>query len=158
MSRMTPTFFIQTPCRNRLPGRPLWVAAILHVLTFTGCGEEVFDRLPVHPVESKIVYDGGSLEGAIITLHPADESLKDLRPSAKAASDGSFRITTYENGDGAPAGTYKVTVQLFKLPSNADDTRPGRNVLPAEYASAKTSQLSITVREGRNEVPPISLK
>lgn len=146
------------PTNNRTGRRAALIAAVLGLLTITGCGEETFDRVAVHPVVGKIIYGTGSLEGAIVTLHPEDASLDTLRPSVKVEADGSFKITTYQNGDGAPAGNYKVTVQLYKLPAKASEFQPGRNVLPATYGSPKTSKLSIAVAEGTNEISPIHLK
>ena len=146
------------PIINRPGRRAALIASLLGLLTFTGCGEETFDRVTVHPVEGKVILGNGSPEGAIVILHPEDTSLDTLRPSAKVAADGSFKITTYQNGDGAPAGTYKVTVQLYKLPAKPSEFKPGRNVLPAAYGSPKTSQLSVAVAEGTNEISPIHLK
>ncbi len=158
MSDMSMSSLVRLPSEDRsLRPAPL-LGALLGLLAITGCGEEEFARLNVHPVEGKLIYDSGSPEGAIVTLHPENASLDSLRPSAKVASDGSFKITTYQNGDGAPVGTYKVTVQLFKLPAKTEEFKPGRNVLPAKYGSPKTSQLSVAVNEGKNEIAPIHLK
>lgn len=137
------------------------LAAILGLFLLTGCGDDgEFARLNVYPVEGKVSFKGAPADGAIVTLHPTQDSLSALRPSGKVASDGSFKITTYLQGDGAPVGSYKLTVQLFQLPAKAEESRPGRNVLPAKYASPKTSGLSLDVTEavnGANAVPPIEI-
>ena len=54
------------PTNNRTGRRAALIAAVLGLLTITGCGEETFDRVAVHPVVGKIIYGTGSLEGAIV--------------------------------------------------------------------------------------------
>ncbi len=151
---------LASPAKYAFHSTP-WLAAMFGVILITGCGDDgEFSRLNVYPVEGKVTFKGSPADGAIVTLHPTQDSLSALRPSGKIGTDGSFKITTYEQGDGAPVGSYKVTVQLFKLPANADDVRPGRSVLPAKYASPKTSGLTVEVTEavnGANVVPPIEI-
>ena len=46
-----------------------------------------------------------------------------------------------------------ATVQWFRL---GPDGGAGGNVLPKRYASPATSPLSVTIREGKNELPPFT--
>ena len=61
----------------------------------------------MYPVSGKVLYMGKPTPGARISLHPLDEANKSarVRPSGIVQEDGSFRITTYQTHDGAPAGT-----------------------------------------------------
>jgi hypothetical protein len=78
--------------------------------------------------------------GALVVFHPKDpkdEKLIGGKPFGKVGEDGSFALTTYAPGDGAPAGEYGVTV----------DWRP-------KQSSSKlslSSELGPGVKSGVNE-------
>jgi len=94
------------------------------------------------------------LVGAQIRLHPRGMTLPDdAVPTATVQADGTFTLTTFTKGDGAPAGDYVATVQWFRV---AKDGSVGGNALPKRYASPTTSPLSVTIREGTNELPPFT--
>jgi hypothetical protein len=71
---------------------------------------------------------------------------------------GNFRLTTFREGDGAPAGEYRVTVvwYLARRSSPGEDPVPV-NHLPPQYASAETSQLRAVVNKGTNTIEPFRL-
>jgi hypothetical protein len=77
----------------------------------------------------------------------------DAVPTATVQADGTFALTTFTKGDGAPPGDYVVTVQWFRV---AKDGSVGGNSLPKRYASPSTSPLSVTIREGKNDLPPFT--
>ncbi len=56
-------------------------------------------------------------------------------------------------------GDYRVTVQWFAKVDNPekDDGVMPRNQLPAKYARAETSGLSVHIQEGENKIPTILL-
>src|SRR4051794_21088336 len=101
----------------KFPGSPLngrprprlfpWCLALATVLA--GCSRPA-GRVPVYPVAGRVAVTGEVPEGALVVLHASQGDAKDLRPSGKVFKDGSFRVTTYDADDGAPAGEYKVTV------------------------------------------------
>lgn len=108
----------------------------------------------VHPATGIARAGQTPLVGAQIRLHPRGMTLPDdATPSATVQEDGTFAFTTFEKGDGAPAGEYVATVQWFRL---GPDGGAGGNVLPKRYASPATSPLSVTIREGKNELPPFT--
>jgi hypothetical protein len=115
------------------------------------------ERLLVYPVTGKVLVNGRPAAGAAIVLHPQDPSLS-ARPRAVVQSDGSLAVTTYEPGDGAPAGEYKATVEWRRPAAGQEvggDGPPPPNVLPPDYASSATTPLTVTVEEGENEIPPL---
>jgi hypothetical protein len=61
-------------------------------------------------VEGIVTLDGKPVEGATVTFFPVDGSGRPA--SAVTGSDGVFRLTTFNTGDGALPGTYKVTVAI----------------------------------------------
>ncbi len=94
------------------------------------------------------------LVGAQIRLYPRGMTLPDdAVPTATVQDDGTFALTTFAKGDGAPAGDYVATVQWFRV---AKDGSVGGNALPKRYASPTTSPLTVTILEGKNELPPFT--
>jgi hypothetical protein len=88
----------------------LKVAAI-GLVAIMGCGSGM---PPTYPVTGKVVFKGGGpvTDGRIQFQSAADPGIKAL---AEINEDGSFSLTTYireKNARGAPAGPYKVIVEL----------------------------------------------
>ncbi len=59
-------------------------------------------------VQGKVTLDGAPLEGAGVTFIPEDPKIQVA--SGVTGSDGTFRLTTYNFGDGALPGDYRVTI------------------------------------------------
>jgi hypothetical protein len=79
-------------------------------LCLVGCSEGW--QAETHPASGIVTVNGEPASGAVVTLYPKGEKVdvRNSRPWAIAAPDGSFQLQTYEPGDGAPTGTYDVTV------------------------------------------------
>lgn len=136
----------------------LILVAVLAPTTMFSCGPSEV-RVPVYPVSGKVTYKGEAAEGAQVVLHAKGHSLPpNTVASGKAGSDGTFKVGTYQTGDGAPAGDYTVTVTWNKVVKTDGGAGPGPNVLPKEYGAADTSKLTVTVKEGQNEIPAIEIK
>ncbi len=145
---------------NRLRWR-LGILGVLTVATAVSCSKrspEISGKLPVFPVEGKVTAGGEPLVDADIYLHPVNPFPKDsaqMRPYAHVDSEGTFRVSTYNGHDGAPAGEYDVTISwrgpLDGLTEAAAERRPER--LPKKYQSPKTSGLKAVVKEGENVLP-----
>jgi hypothetical protein len=121
-----------------------------------GCGEA---RVPVYPVTGKLIFQGKPPVGARVVLHAANSSgIDEVVPSGAVQSDGTFTITVYEPGDGAPQGDYVATVQWFKVVGDGGGSAPGPNVLPKKYASPVTSPIKVSVASGPVQIPPIVIK
>ena len=119
------------------------------------------NHLTVFPAQGVVSYLGKPIPSATIFLHPVGTKDPDFpSPRATVKSDGSFVLGTYGEADGAPVGEYKVTVQWFKKTDKkeAEGGALPRNQLPAKYARAETSGLSLRIQEGDNKVPPFQLK
>ena len=86
-----------------------------------GCGA---DHPPVEVVTGTVMYNGAPLAGAVVSFHPDSKNAlgsASLVSSGETDPQGVFRlITNYMDGssivqlDGAPPGTYKVTVTKLK--------------------------------------------
>lgn len=126
------------------------------LVAVSGCEEA---RIPVFPVTGKVTFKGQPAVGARVVLHAVNPPTDDIvAPSGKVSGDGTFAITVYEPGDGAPQGDYVATVQWNKLVTGDGGSGAGPNVLPKEYASVKTSPIKVSVSGGPTEIPPIDIK
>lgn len=134
----------------------LYLVAPLLVIA-SGCGEAAPERVATYPVEATVTFRGAPIPGAFLTLHPKQPLPEVPPPRASVAADGALKVSTYNSGDGAPAGEYIVTVEWYKPIKNGPDVVPGPNVLPRKYASPQTSGLSVTVAADVNRLPPIEL-
>ncbi|MGE3314647.1 MAG: BON domain-containing protein [Planctomycetaceae bacterium] len=133
------------------------VVAAVAVL-MASCSKAPTTSVPVYPVKGKLTFEGEPTPGAFIVLHPVGHELpKDATPKARVSPDGTFKIGTFSNGDGAPEGEYILTAEWKKLVTKDGDTLPGPNVIPNEYSDAKTSQLRVKVAKGDNEWEPLQI-
>lgn len=137
--------------------RRLGAAAVLVGLLAAGCGGGE-GRVPVYPVGGTVKVGGEAPEGALVVLYPArDAKNQEIRPSAKVSKDGSFKLTTYDADDGAPAGDYVATIQWNKLVKRGSDFVAGPDVIPADYASPEKSPWKVSVRNGSGSLPALEI-
>lgn len=126
---------------------------LLTLFVAVGCEES---RVPVFPVSGKVSFKGKPPAGALVVLHPVGTAnLEGIAPSGTVNDDGSFKITVYDPGDGAPQGDYVATVQWRKFV--ASEGGAGPNVLPEQYSSPATSPIKVSVQGGPTEIPPIAI-
>lgn len=113
-----------------------------------------------YPVRGQVLRDGKPLAEAQICFHPLDSAPPGVpRPQATTDEQGRFALTTLRPDDGAPAGSYRITVER-RAPRQIGEelVRGGANELPARYAQANTSPLEFAVQPGENEVPPLVIE
>jgi hypothetical protein len=143
------------------PGRRHGVgllSAAIAVLAFAGCGEAKPQQVPVFPVKGTITFKGEPTVGATIGLHPKTAPAEAYpSPRASVGVDGTFKVSTYEGGDGAPEGDYALTVMWYKPVKKGNDVTSGPNVIPAKYTKAETTELEFKVTAGENTIPAIQL-
>ncbi|MGL4553907.1 MAG: hypothetical protein ACRC33_22335 [Gemmataceae bacterium] len=115
-----------------------------------GCGDRA-GKLKTVPVSGKLFSRGKPAAGALVIFNPpsqADE--KDpIYPKGTVKDDGSFRLTTYAQDDGAPEGEYSVTV-LWQG-TRAGGEGGGADKLGGRYADPRSPRLKATVRAGKLE-------
>jgi hypothetical protein len=125
------------------------------LITACGCGESE-KRLQVVPVSGKVAFQAQPPVGALVVLHPIKTSdVCGVTPTGTVNNDGTFTISAYEPGDGAPPGEYVATIQWNKYDQKLGGSGP--NVLPKKYANASTSPLKVTVNQGSTEIKPITI-
>lgn len=135
--------------------RRLSLAGLLvAVVLAAGCGGK--GRKPVFPVKGTVYASNKPAAGALIIFHPADPSTSP-RAMATTDSSGAFALTTYDQGDGAAAGEYTVTIQ-WPTPKKTPLGAEGPDRLKGRLNNPATSTIRFTVEEkSQNEVPPIKL-
>ena len=130
------------------------VLGVLAASTVAGCGT---GRLPVYPVTGQVLVKGEPADGAFVVFHPVEPTGPDAqRPYATVGPDGTFRLTTYELSDGAPAGRYRVTIVW--RPKAASALAPeGKDRLDGRYANAESAKLEVTLGKQATTLEPFRL-
>jgi hypothetical protein len=121
----------------------MWLVAVLVLVA--GCGGK-----GTYPVEGKVVYPDGTV-ATDLAGHSVNFESAELKVSAtgEVQSDGSFKLGTYENDDGALPGKYRVTV--FRPLPVGDEPTP-RDMIDPKYKSLDTSGLEVTIEPKVNAV------
>lgn len=138
---------------SRIPWRCV-IALVLSVLhTAAGCkARNAWEE--TQPASGTIRFKGKPIENAEITLFPTDATFPEsVRPRGRSTKDGKFVLWTYQEGDGVPAGTYKVTVVHNEVSVSKDTIVAKPNDLPAKYSKRDSTSLEITINKGNNDVP-----
>lgn len=114
------------------------------------------DRLPVFPVQGKVLYQDQPADGALVIFNPTDvKGEATIVPSGTVQADGSFQLTSYETADGAPAGAYRVTIRWPEPPkSPLDKPDMGDDRLRNRFTDPERSLWRVTVVEGENQLEP----
>ncbi|MFO0943600.1 MAG: hypothetical protein U0930_22925 [Pirellulales bacterium] len=135
------------------------ISAITLSASFTGCsgGGSVWEK--TYPVSGVVTHKGQPITDAEIAFFPVDkEAPETVRPKAKSTAGGKFTVWTYNPGDGAPAGKYKVTVVHNEVAVSKDTIVAKPNDLPQKYAGRDSTDLEIQIVAGSNESTSLSLK
>lgn len=165
--------FAERKCGWRNVGGTMVVMMLATAVSLAaGCHRK--SRLEVAPVHGKVTYQGRGVPKATVVFIPTGETtekLHKIQPFCFAEDDGSFKLKTYLDGDGAPPGTYRVRIVVVPSgpagrpgkddPATSGAGAPAVNV-PADmikkYSDDKTSGIEVTVQAGDNELPPFELK
>lgn len=130
---------------------PLLLIAVVAVFC-SSCGK-ADNRKPTFVVSGKVLDGTKPLANVAVVFHPVGED--GPKPRGKTDAEGMFSLTTYDTADGAPAGEYRVTLELW-LAGRPDEGPSNR--LPAKLAKPESSAIQTTVSTGRNELTPFNVK
>jgi hypothetical protein len=140
-----------------------------------GCSGSGAARFPTNKVTGKVTMNGSPVPGANISFSPVGTG----KPPAFGISDtqGVYVLTTYDSGDGAVEGDYKIMV--YKGAPTAQAAAPthdptgqttggapkhsgpagkassgagGGSLLPEKYSKASTTPITKTVKSGENSI------
>lgn len=129
-----------------------------------GCGTDA-SRPKLGRVSGKVTYNGQPVTKGIVSFVPRGGPGAETGQSAtgEIGSDGSYTLTTFENGDGAVLGEHTVLVMAreedpaikghgMPIPNAKGKItiKPAKSLVPEKYATAANSPLRYTVKEGSN--------
>lgn len=136
-----------------------WKVALVAAaaLFLSACGGK--SRKPTYPVTGKVVFGQTPAARATLVFHPVAGDEPDVpRPRATVNDDGTFKVTTYDTGDGAPEGEYRVTVEWWLHSGRRDDESPPSNRLHPRYSQPTSSGIVARVEKGPTELKTIELR
>lgn len=132
------------------------------LIATAGCGATPQDApaVPLHPVTGTVNLDGKPIAGAKVVLHAIDGSKPgDITPTGVTEENGTFEISSYQPKDGAPEGSWSVTVSWPEiLPGGGSDPEYGRERLPLKYQDPNKSGLVLSSSEDLRDPVVLELK
>lgn len=118
----------------------------LSIIPLVGCEASV----ATHPVTGTVVLaDGTPASGGIIKFRTKSEEGETVKAHGQIQPDGSFRLTTYQDGDGALEGDYEVI--LFSPATGDGQGAVAVPHFPTKYRKYETSGLKFHVGPGEND-------
>jgi hypothetical protein len=135
-----------TPPRTRIVWRLLMAIVLVSACS---CSGDNRGRKETYPVTGEVHVDGQPAAGIAVTLHDVKgiDSENPTTSSTTTDDDGKFSASTYEEGDGAPAGEYVLTFRWGKL--NRMSMQFEGDELKGKYSDPTKSEFRVTVEEGK---------
>jgi hypothetical protein len=88
-------------------------------------------------------------------LHSIDGDATAPKPRATTDLEGKFQLTTYDTADGAPEGSFVVTVEQWL---RVDPNEPPKNLLPQALSNKESSGIRVAISKSENTLEPIRLR
>jgi len=119
----------------------LMLCCAILLLVNIGCNS---GRLKTYPVRGEVVFaDGSPVKVGTIETKSVTHSVQSR---GNIATDGTFELTTYTNGDGAVAGDHRCVIVQFIPTEEIPNYRPSiMGVVHRKHSSYSTSELGFTV-------------
>ena len=123
----------------------------LVILSFPGCSDPRPNEKQVYKIEGTVSVDGKTVGEIQVALHDTagPDNKQPTYPQGFTNQDGTIRISTYAEGDGAPKGEYKVTFgwQEYNVMSRSYS---GPDKLNKKYSDPKTTPFSLSLGPGKS--------
>lgn len=115
-----------------------------------GCGGGGGDRLSTVPAGGTVYVDDQPAGAGTLTLTPVASGEGDTRPviGGEVQADGTFTLTTYDPGDGAPAGDYSATYSAGGGDAGSADPEAMMAVMGG---GASTDSIQVTIPDGGDQ-------
>ena len=133
------------------------VMALFLCALSVGCFRwRALERPSLSPEQGSLHIHGKPASGARVRLFAiGNPKLEGLCPHAEVEADGSFRLMTYQPGDGAPEGTYALTVTWPLPPPRGKEL--GKDRLQGKYADPRHPAREVRITPGENTLEPLRL-
>ncbi|NLF06672.1 MAG: hypothetical protein GX594_01660 [Pirellulaceae bacterium] len=120
------------------------------MILFAGCGPS---RPATAPVHGRVTYQGKPVVEGTIIFHPE----KGRQSIGEIAPDGTYKLTTFEPGDGALLGKHRVSIEARRitetiLPNGAYGPPKVEWLVPEKYSRLDGSTLTAEVKPGDNTI------
>ncbi|MDR1964593.1 MAG: hypothetical protein LBQ50_12500 [Planctomycetaceae bacterium] len=125
----------------------LFLFSILHFLNGCNFGPARPAGFPdkLYPCELTILQDGTPLQGARVALSHQDENKKNWGAAGISDAEGVVRIYTYGKWQGAPAGTFKVTV-IKQSVEGTENKEITYTLIDEKFAEPNTTPLELEIK------------
>jgi hypothetical protein len=133
---------------GRMPGptsRRCMVIVIALVVCI-GCGQ---DRERLYPVSGRVAFADGTplTQGMVVFDSVAENAAVGAR--GVIGSDGAFRMGTRGDGDGVPAGRYRVAIAIPARNGDTGAVNASGPAIAPRFAAFESSGLEFTVEQNR---------
>ena len=119
-----------------------WFCVVLAVC-LSGCGPEVPDT---YKVSGKVTIGGQPASNVYVVFFP-EEGRQGVGTTDE---NGDYKLTTFNEGDGALPGEHTVTISKRDNPEGTGNA--GGAPIPPEFAMRQTSTLKKTVEKSSNTI------
>src|SRR5262245_28750758 len=135
---------------------PLLLAIVVLSTALPGCGKKGW--LTTYPVKGTVVVDGKPAKEVFVTFHPREDvANRPYLPSGRTIENGEFVLSTFVEGDGAPAGEYDVTI-TWPVRFNPISTLWEGDKLKGQYKDKARPAATVTIEKKRQALGPFGLK
>lgn len=122
-------------------------AAVLGLLAAGGCGQSTAT------VSGRVTLDGKPVGPGAVIFIPAENGPPRQSAMGQFGPDGRYELTTFEAGDGALVGEYRVLVQASGQSYGQESAdAQAASPIPLLYSDPQQSGLRATVQAGLNQI------
>lgn len=125
--------------------------------TFVGCKPSEKQIAVVKVTGQLFTAEKKPATGATVAFHPIGREAYPFTPFGTVGRDGTFTLTSYASGDGAPAGEYAVTIVWRSNDPDGEAMGPDK-LKGKDYNDPKTTPFKAVVGVTETTLEPFYLK
>lgn len=132
-------------------------AGLVVLAAVVGCGN---GRKKVYPAQGEIYVNGKPQADVFIYLFPVggDSDPKAVRPQGQTDATGTYHLSSYVQGDGAPEGEFVAIVEWPEKGGLMKTDFTGADRLKGAYNNIEKSKIKITINKGPTTIPRIDVE